>query len=342
MVLPYLGNDPAKLDADPHWALHRAAGRGDLHALKLIISERRSDPTSSYSTADLELPLETSARLCNLELVSYLLDEGAIITGNAASATTCPFSGVQAHALPIFKLFRERGWNVSSKGSRGQPVFLYDILRSVPFAHFQILSCLSTYLILFAALADNLHSSVLTDETLVRWFLDNDIGLATVSVKCKSLSGKSKNRAEKTKPLTAVTDAANRSTTSVVSLLLSKGATLNHRVLHNAISGHGDDDVAAFTMFNFLLQQDPSLAQAINDIDNLQHPSRTRIERMKLDYGTPLHWAVLTGRKVRVEFLISRGADPKVKTPKKKLTPADWAKILGFQNLIDYFSALET
>ncbi|KAL8991572.1 MAG: hypothetical protein Q9177_000033 [Variospora cf. flavescens] len=308
MVLPYLGNDPAKLDADPYWALHRAAGRSDLDALKLIISERRSDPTSSYSTADLELPLETSARLCNLELVSYLLDEGAIVTGSVASATTRPFSGVQAHALPIFKLFRERGWDVSSKGIRGTPVFF----------------------------------SVFTDETLVRWFLDNDIGLATVSVKCKSLSGKPKNRAEKTKPLTAVTYAANCSTTSVVSLLLSKGATLNHRVLHNAISGHGDDDVAAFAMFNFLLQQDPSLAKAINDIDNLQHPSRNRIERMKLDYGTPLHWAVLTGRKVRVEFLISRGADPKVKTPKKKLTPADWAKILGFQNLIDYFSALET
>ncbi|KAL8973189.1 MAG: hypothetical protein Q9197_002452 [Variospora fuerteventurae] len=308
MDWPYLGNDPAKLDADPYWALHRAAGRGDLDALKLIISERRSDPTSSYSTADLELPLETSARLCNLELVSYLLDEGAIVTGSVASATTRPFSGVQAHALPIFKLFRERGWDLH--------LYLPNPFRR--------------------------PISVFTDETLVRWFLDNDIGLATVSVKCKSLSGKSKNRAETTKPLTAVTYAANRSTTSVVSLLLSKGATLNHRVLHNAISGHGDDDVAAFTMFNFLLQQDPSLAQAINDIDNLQHPSRNRIERMKLDHGTPLHWAVLTGRKVRVEFLISRGADPKVKTPKKKLTPADWAKILGFQNLIDYFSALET
>lgn len=56
-----------------------------------------------------------------------------------------------------------------------------------------------------------------------------------------------------------------------------------HRVLHNAKSGHGDDDVASFTMFNFLLQHDPLLAQAINDIDNLLHPFRTRIERTKLD-----------------------------------------------------------
>ncbi|KAL8655777.1 MAG: hypothetical protein Q9210_000665 [Variospora velana] len=240
MLLHYPGNDPAELDADPYWALTRAAGRGDLDALKLFISERRSDPTSSHSTADLELPLESSARDCNLELVS----------------------------------------------------------------------------------------SIFTDETLVRWFLDNGVDVATVSGTSQSL--------------TPVTYAANCATTSVVSLLLSHGATFNHRVLHNATRGHGDDDVAAFTMFDFLLQHDPLLAQAINDIDNLHHPSRTRIERMKLDYGTPLHWAVLKGRKVRVEFLISRGADAKAKTPKKNLTPADWAKILGNQELIDYFSALET
>ncbi|KAL8752948.1 MAG: hypothetical protein Q9184_005573, partial [Pyrenodesmia sp. 2 TL-2023] len=169
--------------------------------------------------------------------------------------------------------------------------------------------------------------SILTDETLVRWFIDNDIDVTTVTGPSESL--------------TPVTYAANCSTPSVVSLLLSRGATLNYRVLQNAIRGHGDDDIAAFTMFEFLLQQDSLLTQAINDIDNLDHPSYSRIQRLKLDYGTPLHWAVLKGRKIRVEFLIGKGADAKVRTPKKNQTPADWAKILGNQELIEYFSALE-
>ncbi len=108
MVLPYLGNDPAKLDQDPHWALDRAAGRGDLNAMESIISKRRSNPPHSDIhpdlAAELEQPLETSARNCNLQVVSYLLDKGAIVTGKVASAAAYPSSGVQAHALPIFKL----------------------------------------------------------------------------------------------------------------------------------------------------------------------------------------------------------------------------------------------
>ncbi|KAL8760741.1 MAG: hypothetical protein Q9184_003086, partial [Pyrenodesmia sp. 2 TL-2023] len=329
-VLPYLGNDPAKIDADPYWALDRAAGRGDLDSLRSIISERRSHPTYSDLTADLELPLETSARNCNLQVVSYLLDEGAIVTGKVVSAAAYPSSGVQAHALPVFKLFMERGWDVNANGITGEPVFLYDPLRLVQ-SHFQILSSTSKSFIFIGAQfnfsADIIHSFILTDETLVRWFLDNGVDVAAISGTSESL--------------TPVTYAANCSTTSVVSLLLSRGATLNYRVLQNAISGHGDDDVAAFTMFEFLLQQDPLLPNDINEVDTLHHPSHSRIQRLKLDYGTPLHWAVLKGRKIRVEFLISKGADAKARTPKKNQTPADWARILGNQQLIDYFSALE-
>lgn len=73
MVLPYLGVDPAKLDADPYWALNRAVERGDLETPKPITSERQCDPEYPNLVADLELPLETSARNCNLQAVSYLL-----------------------------------------------------------------------------------------------------------------------------------------------------------------------------------------------------------------------------------------------------------------------------
>ncbi|KAL8918719.1 MAG: hypothetical protein Q9208_007190 [Pyrenodesmia sp. 3 TL-2023] len=322
---------------DPHWALKRAAGRGDLDALKSIISERRSDPTYSNLTADLELPLETAAKNCNLQMVSYLLDEGAIITNNVASAAAYTSSGIKAHALPVFKLFMERGWDpVSAKGVRGRPIFLYDTFRSIQ-SRIQILSSISTSLVeigvQYNSLADVLHSATLTDETLARWFLDNGADVDTVGDTIKSLTPLT--------PLTPVMYAANSSTTSVVSLLLSRGATLNHRVLVNAIIGHGDNDVAALTMFDFLLQQDPMLIQAINDVDTIHHPSKIQIHRLKLDHGTPLHWAVLRGRKIRVEFLISKGADVKARTPKKSQTPADWAKILRNQELIDYFSALE-
>ncbi|KAL8884822.1 MAG: hypothetical protein Q9215_007206 [Flavoplaca cf. flavocitrina] len=291
MVLPYLGSDPAKLDADPHWALNRAAERGSLDALKAIITERRSDPDYPDLIADLVLPLKTSARKCDLQMVSYLLDEGAIVSDIVISGAIHPLSGVMADALPVFELFRKSGWNLNASGLRKQPIFF----------------------------------SILPDETLVRWFLDNGIDINSLHGTCKSL--------------TPVTHAAYCSTPAVISLLLSRGATLNYRVLKNAIRGHDDDDTAAFAMFDFLIDKDPSLAEAINTIDDLSHPSTTKIQRTKLDFGAPLHWAVLKGRKSRVEFLLQKGADAGVRTPKKGQTPADWAKILGNQDLIDYLEA---
>lgn len=124
MVLPYLGSDPAKLDADPHWALNRAAERGNLDALEAIITERRSDPDYPNLIADLDLPLETSARKCDLPMIAYLLDEGAIVSGRVISSAIHPFSGVMADALPVFKLFKENGWSVNALGVRGEPIFL--------------------------------------------------------------------------------------------------------------------------------------------------------------------------------------------------------------------------
>lgn len=112
---------------------------------------------------------------------------------------------------------------------------------------------------------------------------------------------------------------------------------MDHRVLHSAIRGHGDDDDAAFAMFDFLLQQSPNLANSINDIDMLLRPSGTRHQRAELDFGAPMHWAVLTGRRSRVEFLIDKGADVEVKTPRKGLTPADWARILEKEDLVTFF-----
>ncbi|KAL9026285.1 MAG: hypothetical protein Q9180_007507, partial [Flavoplaca navasiana] len=124
MVLPYLGSDPAKLDADPHWALNRAAERGNLDALEAIIAERRSDPDYPNLIADLDLPLETSARKCDLPMITYLLDEGAIVSGRVISSAIHPFSGVMADALPVFKLFKENGWSVNALGVRGESIFL--------------------------------------------------------------------------------------------------------------------------------------------------------------------------------------------------------------------------
>ena len=112
---------------------------------------------------------------------------------------------------------------------------------------------------------------------------------------------------------------------------------MDHRVLHAAIRGHHGDDDAAFAMFNFLLQQNPGLADSINNIDMKKHPSGTRLARSELDYGAPLHWAVWTGRKLRVEFLIEKGADVEVRTPRKGQTPADWAEILGNEELVTFF-----
>ncbi|KAI4268808.1 MAG: hypothetical protein LQ337_007632 [Flavoplaca oasis] len=291
MVLPYLGSDPAKLDADPHWALNRAAERGNLDALEAIITERRSDPDYPNLIADLDLPLETSARKCDLPMIAYLLDEGAIVSGRVISSAIHPFSGVMADALPVFKLFKENGWSVNALGVRGEPIFF----------------------------------SILPNETLVRWFLNNGIDITSLHGTCKSL--------------TPVTHAAYCSTPAVISLLLSRGATLDYRVLQHAIRGHDDDDTAAFAMFDFLIDKDPSLAEAINTVDDLDHPSATRIQRTKLDFGAPLHWAVLTGKKSRVEFLLQKGADAGVRTPKKGQIPADWAKILGNQDLVDYLEA---
>lgn len=104
--------------------MNRAAERGDLNALKAIITERRSDPDYPNLIADLDLPLDTSAKKCDLQLVSYLLGEGAIVSGRVISSATRPFSGVMADALPVFKLFKENGWRVNAIGVRGEPIFL--------------------------------------------------------------------------------------------------------------------------------------------------------------------------------------------------------------------------
>lgn len=109
----------------------------------------------------------------------------------------------------------------------------------------------------------------------------------------------------------------------MISLLPARGAVLDHRVLENAIRGHDNNDAAAFTLFNFLNHKDPALLKAIDSIDDLHHPSTTAKERGKLDHGAPLHRADLKGRKIRVEFLINKGARVRTKTPKKRLTPLD-------------------
>lgn len=141
--------------------------------------------------------------------------------------------------------------------------------------------------------------------------------------------------------LTPITHAAYRSSPVVVSLLLSHGAQLTPRVLQNAIRGHDDDDDAAFEMFDYLLAQDPKLASKVNEIDPLHHPGRTRRERQLLDFGAPLHWAVWSGRKARIEFLIRKGADVGVKSLRKRQTARDWARILGNKGCEEILEGLE-
>lgn len=125
MVLPYLGNDADKLDNDPYWALGRAAGRGDLEALKTLVQQRRSGPNESDLTSDLHLPLRMAAKNCNLATVSYLLSEGAVITDEAIRSAASPLSDTETDAIPIFDAFRKHGWDVNTKPSRGEHVLLY-------------------------------------------------------------------------------------------------------------------------------------------------------------------------------------------------------------------------
>jgi ankyrin repeat protein len=52
------------------------------------------------------------------------------------------------------------------------------------------------------------------------------------------------------------------------------------------------------------------------------------------DYaGTGLHYAAYRGHRAMVEFLLQRGADPKVKDAKVHSTPASWAEHAGFTEL---------
>ena len=94
-------------------------------------------------------------------------------------------------------------------------------------------------------------------------------------------------------------------------------------------------------MFDYLLTQNPTLASKVNEIDPLHHPSRTRLERQKLDFGAPMHWAVWSGRKARLEFLIRKGADVGVKTLRKGQTAREWARILGDEECAEILGRME-
>jgi ankyrin repeat protein len=59
------------------------------------------------------------------------------------------------------------------------------------------------------------------------------------------------------------------------------------------------------------------------------------------DYaGTALHYAALNGHRQMVEFLVSHGADPKVKDTKVDALPAGWAEHGGHPELKKYLDGL--
>lgn len=98
------------------------------NGLKSLITQRRISSSQIDLARDLQFPLDIAARKCDVAIVEYLLGEGAIITDQVASSTTCPFSGKQADALPVFQSFKEHGWDVNAEGyprkEKGVPIFL--------------------------------------------------------------------------------------------------------------------------------------------------------------------------------------------------------------------------
>jgi len=52
--------------------------------------------------------------------------------------------------------------------------------------------------------------------------------------------------------------------------------------------------------------------------------------------GTPLHYAALNDRRVMVQWLLDRGADPMIRDTKVQNTPDGWADYAGHTDLADY------
>ena len=113
-------------------------------------------------------------------------------------------------------------------------------------------------------------------ETLVQWFVNIGVDINTIDFGYRAL--------------TPITDAVYCSIPAAVSLFLSRDATLIHRMLQNAMRRLFDDDVAAVTMFDCLLEHDPGLINHISEINPSLLPGRNIRECRKLDFRVPMHW----------------------------------------------------
>ncbi|KAI9794097.1 MAG: hypothetical protein M1833_000462 [Piccolia ochrophora] len=214
------------------------------------------------------------------QVARYLQERGARIVEQVIS------SARRKKSLSIFQCLVDHGWNVNTPERGGR------------------------YML----------PSVVQDESLTRWFLDQgaDPNLGTDPW----LTTSGEYACERPKRGAALNNAADHSTVAVFDLLLERGAKMERSVpLHAAAISV--EDAGRIPMMAHLLE----LGVDINGSDDVWGPYRR---------GTPLHHAVAEVHLEKVRFLLENGADPHLKND-WGMTPLERAEKRGYQPLLELF-----
>ena len=106
--------------------LDRAASDGDLDQCQALLKQWKQRLTSARITArHLASALAAAIGGKHPQVVSYLLKQGAVISGNGIVLAL----GNTDDSILMFQTFLDNGWNINSKTDLGNVMLKYIILR---------------------------------------------------------------------------------------------------------------------------------------------------------------------------------------------------------------------
>ena len=275
--------------------LDNAVKDGDLSRCQTLVQQLKSQsPSSARTTKQLGPALAAAVGCKHLHIVTYLLEHGAVISGNIMILAL----GETHEAIAMFQMFLDHGWDINSKTDLGNTMLKW--------ANDPISSCWSY------SLTNCRHT--IRNEELIRWFLSHGADPNAYG-----------------KPGATILDvvAANSSPT-VFDLLIAHGARLEDSDALHSAAGEREKRPGRVEMMTHLLE----MGMDINAMGRRDYPPSRRIGRgtplhaavgareldrieFLLERGadmevrntlgqTPLEYAVAKGFATSEEFLRSK------------------------------------
>ncbi|KAL8711202.1 MAG: hypothetical protein Q9220_004347 [cf. Caloplaca sp. 1 TL-2023] len=157
---------------------------------------------------------------------------------------------------------------------------------------------------------------VIDNEELVAWFLDH--GADPNAPKSHIYD-----------PMPHILDvAAVNASPAVFALLIARGAKIEDSDPLHSAAGEWEDVPGRVEMMNYLINK---VELGVNEIEKTSKVPPSR----QMGRGTPLHGAVWTGSKERVELLLKNGADPEIRNSLGE-TVLEWAERWELDEMVDF------